>query len=330
MLLLYHSGQWRGTVNIVLKTILSRVFLAMITLLAVSMFIFWAAEVLPGDIAARVLGREATEEAKQAFRERLNLDRPVHERYLIWLSGAVRGDFGHALASQRPISEVIGPRLKNTIFLALYAFILYVPLTVFLAAVSALNRERPLDNTISLLTLIGLSLPEFVIGTLLIYIFAVNNPIFPVMANVQRAKNFWDAIRMTTLPAITLTIVMAVYSVRMLRDNLIEVLESDYVRMATLKGLPRWRVVFFHALPNALVPALNTMALNLAYLIGGVVIVEQVFVYPGLGTQLVEAVFLRDAPVIEAIALLVSLIYISANLFTDIFSILSNPRLRTG
>lgn len=316
--------------NLVLRTIISRILLALVTLLTVSIFIFWAAEVLPGDIAARVLGREATETAKQAFRDRLNLDRPVYERYFIWLNGAIRGDFGKALSSQRPIAQVVGPRLKNTLFLALYALLLYVPVTLFLAIISATNRERSADNTISMLTLIGLALPEFVIGTVLIYLLAVKFPVFPVMANITRAANLGEAIRMTTLPAITLMIVMAVYSVRMLRDNLIEVLESEYIRMATLKGLPRLKVVFSHALPNALVPALNTMALNLAYLIGGVVIVEQVFVFPGLGTQLVEAIFLRDAPVIEAIALMVSAVYIAANLFTDIFSILSNPRLRTG
>jgi peptide/nickel transport system permease protein len=317
-------------VNFVFRTILSRIFLAIVTLLAVSVFIFWAAEVLPGDIAARVLGREATAEAKQAFRERLHLDRPVAERYLIWLNGVLHGDFGHALSSQRAITDVVGSRLENTLFLALYAFVLYVPVTVFLAVISALKREGLIDNVISFLTLIGLSMPEFVIGTLLIYLLAVHVQVFPVMATVQNAKTFQDTIRLTTLPAITLMVVMTVYSLRMLRDSLIEVLESDYVRMATLKGLSRTRVIFFHALPNAIVPALNTMALNLAYLIGGVVIVEQVFVYPGLGSLLVESVFLRDAPVIEAIALLVSLIYIFANLFTDIVSILSNPRLRTG
>jgi peptide/nickel transport system permease protein len=314
----------------VLRMILYRLALALVTMLAVSAFIFWTSEVLPGDIAARVLGRDATEAAKQAFRERLNLDRPVVERYGIWLQGVAHGDFGKALASQRPVAEVVAPRLQRTFFLALYAFILYLPITLLLSTIAAVFRDRLADNLVSLLTLIGLSLPEFVVGTALIYILAVHFSLFPVMATVQTAKTTLDEVRMTTLPAITLMIAMAVYSIRMLRDNLIEVLDSEYVRMATLKGLPRWRVVLFHALPNALVPALNTMALNLAYLIGGVVIVEQVFVYPGLGTLLVESVFLRDAPVIEAVALLVSAIYILANLFSDVMAILLNPRLRTG
>ena len=313
-----------------IRTILARLVLAFATLLAVSILIFWASEVLPGDIAARVLGREATQTAKENFRKRLHLDLPVSQRYVIWLEGVLHGDFGKALSSQRQISTVVAPRLRNTLFLAAYAFLLYVPVTVILSTLAAIKRERFLDNTISVFTLIGLALPEFVIGTVLIYIFAVNLHLFPVMSTVQTAHTFGEKVRMTTLPAVTLMIVMSVYSIRMLRDNLIEVLDSDYVRMATLKGLPRWRVVYSHALPNSLVPALNTMALNLAYLIGGVVIVEQVFVYPGLGSLLIESVFLRDAPVIEAVALLVSAFYIFANLFADVMGIVLNPRLRTG
>jgi peptide/nickel transport system permease protein len=312
----------------IVRMIFSRLALALVTLLAVSVFIFWTTEVLPGDIAARVLGREATEEAKRAFRERLRLDRPVHERYGIWLQGVIQGDFGTSLVNQRSVSDVVRPRLRNTLILGAYALGLYVPVSLLLSAVAALYRDRPPDHVISFLNLVGLALPEFVIGTVLIYLFAVALSIFPVMSQIQRARTPLEMLRMTTLPAITLMIAMAVYTIRVLRDNLIEVLDSEYVRMATLKGLPRHRVVLFHALPNALVPALNTMALNLAYLIGGVVIVEQVFAFPGLGTLLVEAVFLRDAPVIEAVALLVSTIYILANLFADMMAILLNPRLR--
>ncbi|OGO27920.1 MAG: ABC transporter permease [Chloroflexi bacterium RBG_16_52_11] len=313
-----------------IRTILSRLILAFFTLVAVSILIFWAAEILPGDIAARVLGREATETAKSLFREQLNLDLPISQRYLIWLGGVLHGDFGKALSSQRQISTVVLPRMRNTFFLAAYAFLLYVPVTVILSTLAAIQRERFWDNSVSVLTLIGLALPEFVIGTVLIYVFAVNLHLFPVLSTVQTAQTFAEKVWMTTLPAVTLMIVMSVYSIRMLRDSLIEVLDSDYVRMAILKGLPRWRVVISHALPNSLVPALNTMALNLAYLIGGVVIVEQVFVYPGLGSLLIEAVFLRDAPVIEAVALLVSALYILANLFADVMGIMLNPRLRTG
>lgn len=314
----------------ILRVVALRVLLALVTLLAVSVFIFWATDILPGDIAARVLGRESSQEARAAFREERGLNRPAPERYLNWLGGALRGDFGASLVNDRPIADVIFPRLSNTLTLALYAFLLYVPFTLVLSIISAVYHDRLPDHVISVFNLIGLSLPEFVIGTVLIYVFAVTLDAFPVMAQIQRAKDLGDVIRSTTLPAMTLALVMGVYSIRMLRDSLIEVLNSEYVRMCLLKGLPRYRVIFFHALPNAIVPALNTMALNLAYLIGGVVVVEQVFAFQGLGTLLVESVNLRDAPSIEAVALIVSAIYIAANVFADVMAIVLNPRLRNS
>lgn len=314
----------------ILRMILVRLALALVTLLAVSAFIFWASEVLPGDVAARVLGRESTEEAREAFRERRGLNRPLLDRYADWLSGAVRGDFGTSLVNDRPLGDIIAPRARNTAILGLYAFLLYIPITLLLSIIAALYRDKLPDHLISGLNLLGLALPEFVIGTLLIYIFAVSLALFPVMSQIQRATTLSDVLKFTTLPAITLMIPMAVYSVRMLRDSLIDVLNSEYVRMCLLKGLPRSRVVLFHALPNAVVPALNTMALNLAYLIGGVVVAEQVFAYQGLGTLLVDAVGLRDGPIIEAVALIVSAIYILANLFADVMAIVLNPRLRSG
>ena len=294
------------------------------------MFIFWTTEVLPGDIAARVLGRQATAEAKQAFRDKLNLDRPVYERYALWLGGAVRGDFGTSLVNGRPVVDAVLPRMGNTLILAGYAFVLYVPVSLILAIVAALYRDRAADGIVSFLNLLGLALPEFVLGTLLIYVLAVHFPVFPVMSLIHKAETLSEVLHVTTLPALTLMTAMAVYSVRMLRDNLIDVLDSEYIRMCTMKGLRRYRIVLFHALPNAAVPALNTMALNLTYLIGGVVVVEQVFAYQGLGSLLVESVFLRDAPVIEAVALFSSAIYIIANLVADVLAIILNPRLRSS
>jgi peptide/nickel transport system permease protein len=314
----------------ILRLIFSRLALGLLTLLVVSAFIFLASEILPGDIALRVLGRESTEESRQVFRERLRLDRPVIERYGLWLGGVMLGDFGISLVNGRPVTDAVLPRMRNTFILGGYAFILYVPVTLMLSTISALYRNKAPDNIVSFFTLLGLSLPEFVVGTILIYVFAVSLAAFPVISQIQRAETFDEIVRMTTLPAITLMIAMAVYSIRMLRDNLIEVLDSEYVRMCVLKGLSRSRIVVFHALPNAIVPALNTMALNLAYLIGGVVVVEQVFNFQGLGTLLVESVYLRDAPIIEAVSLIVSSIYILANLFADVMAIILNPRLRTG
>ncbi len=312
------------------KLIFSRIALALVTLLAVSAFIFWSCEILPGDVAARVLGRYATPEAKQLFRAKLGLDRPAPERYAKWLIHAVQGDLGKAYTNDTPVTQIIAPRLRNTLLLALYAFLLYIPISGIMAALAAVFRDRPVDHIISFLTLIGLSLPEFVVGTLLLLTFSVAIRAFPVMSLIDQAPTLADKIQSLTLPAITLAIAMAVYAIRVLRDNLIEVLNADYVRMAILKGMSTRRVVFSHALPNAVVPALNATALNLAYLIGGVVIVEQVFAYPGLGSLLVESVFRRDAPLIEAAALIVSAIYILANLVADILGVLLNPRLRTS
>jgi peptide/nickel transport system permease protein len=314
----------------ILKLILSRTATGLLTLLAVSFIIFVSTEVLPGDVAARALGRFATEEAKQVFRQQLHLDRPVPERYVIWLGGVVQGHFGKSIVNQIDVNKVVGPKLTNTLALSVYALVLYVPMSLTLATLAAVLRDRPVDAVISLLTLTGLSVPEFALATILLIVFAVTLPVFPVLSVIATARSLPEMIRMLTLPAVTLAVAMSVYAIRMLRDNLIEVLDSEYVRMATLKGLPRYRVVFWHALPNALGPVLNVTALNLAYLVGGVVVVERVFSYDGIGSLLVESVFLRDAPLIEATALLVSAIYILANLFADVMAILLNPRLRTA
>jgi peptide/nickel transport system permease protein len=314
----------------IVKMIFTRLILAVVTLLAVSILIFWTAEVLPGDVAARVLGRESTAQAREAFRAKLHLDRPIIQRYGIWLGGVIRGDFGQSLVNDRKVAETIGPRLKNTLIIGLAAFALYLPVTILLASLAAVYRDRPIDSFISFLTLVGLSMPEFVSGTILLFVFAVAIPIFPVMALIGNAKSPLEALRTLVLPAVTLMIIMSVYAIRMLRDNLIEVLDSEYIRMAELKGMPRHQVILRHALPNAIIPALNVTALNLAYLVGGVVLVERVFSYPGLGSLLVDSILLRDVPVIEAVTLIVASIYILANLFADVMTMILNPRLRSG
>ncbi|MFC2031696.1 ABC transporter permease, partial [Chloroflexota bacterium] len=266
---------WRVTV--------SRLGLAFLTLILVSIMIFFALEAIPGDVATRILGRFATEEQKEIFREAMNLDLPLHERYLSWIGGALQGDFGESLASQRQVGEVIAPRLKNTLMLATYAFLLYVPITLILAIVSAINRNRPADNAISILTLVGLSTPEFFLATVLLLLFAVQVKAFPTMSVLENAEGLGDHLRIMFLPALTLAIVTSVYGIRMLRDNLIEVLDADYIKMARIKGLSSWQIAWRHAMPNAILPTLNVTALNLAYLIGGVVVVERVFAFPGMG-----------------------------------------------
>ena len=314
----------------ILRLILTRGATAMVTLLAVSIIIFSVVELLPGDIAMMVLGRESTAEARAAFRAQLRLDRPAYERYWLWLSGFAQGDLGRSLVSKRPVADMIRERLPNTLILGAHALLLYIPLSLILAIISAVNRERPADHAVTLITLIGNSLPEFVVGTALLLLFAVMIPIFPVMSLINQADTYPELLHMIALPVIVLTISMMPHAVRMLRDNLIDVLGSDYVRMATLKGLPNKAVVSKHALPNSLIPLLNIVAVELAFLIGSVVVVEQIFSYPGIGGLLVSAVFMRDAPVVEAVAILVSGIYIFGNLLADIGTILLSPRLRTS
>jgi peptide/nickel transport system permease protein len=314
----------------VLRLVVSRVLLSLLTLLLVSIIIFAMLEVLPGDVASRILGRDATPESLAALRAQLHLEDPAPQRYLDWLGGILRGDFGEALTSSRPVTEILAPRIYNTLVLSAAAFLLYLPLALIPALVQAMRRDGPLDHGLSVITLVLLSTPDFLLGTLLLIGFVVTVPLFPAMSLVDQSSGVAEYLRAIALPAITLAIVMAVYAVRMLRDNLIEVLDSEYVRMAELKGLPSGRVLLRHALPNALVPTLNITALNLAYLIGGVVIVEKVFSYPGFGGLLVDALQLRDLPLIEATVLIAAAVYVGANLLADIGAILLNPRLRAG
>lgn len=307
-----------------------RLLLSAVTLLLVSAFVFFVLEILPGDVATRILGRDATPESLAVLREQLGLDQPVLTRYLTWLGGLLTGDLGQSLVSSRSVSEILAPRIFNTLVLSVYAFLLYLPLTVIPAVIQALYRDRAADQALSVVTLVLLSMPDFLLATILLLIFVLWIPLLPAISLVDESSSFAEYISAMTLPALTLAIVMAVYAVRMLRDNLIEVLDSDYVRMAELKGLSRSRVLLRHALPNALVPTLNVTALNLAYLIGGVVVVEKVFSYPGFGTLLVDSLQLRDLPVIEATVMIAALVYVGANLVADIGAILLNPRLRTS
>jgi peptide/nickel transport system permease protein len=314
---------------LILRLIAKRLALAALTLLVVSALIYLFTSVLPGDIAERVLGRESSAEQREIFREHLNLDDPVWKRYGVWIADVARGDLGRSLVNDETVTATIGMAAKNTLFLSVFAFLLYVPVTLILATLAALSKGKVPDSLISVATLIGLSLPEFVLGTLLIYVFAVQLSVAPALSIVNPGDDLATRLHATVLPAVTLMVAMAVYAIRMLRDNLIDVLDSEYVRMAALKGVPRRRVVVRHALPNAVGPALNITALNLTYLIGGIVVVETVFSYPGLGQVLVDAISVRDVPVVEATALLAAAVYIIANLVADVLALLLNPRLRT-
>ena len=314
----------------VTRLIAQRLVMALFTLLLVSFLIYAVLEILPGDVATRILGRDATAQSIAALRERLHLNDPALLRYLRWLGGVLHGDFGESLVSSRRVLEVLAPRVINTAFLSAYAFLLYIPLATIPALIQAVRRDRPVDHAMSVITLVLLSMPDFLLGTLLLLLFVLAIPVLPAMSTVDQTSDLAEYLRATTLPALTLAIVMAVYAVRMLRDNLIEVLDADYIRMAELRGVPARRVVWRHALPNALVPSLNVTALNLAYLVGGVVVVEKVFGYPGFGSLLVDSLQLRDFPLIEATILIAAAVYIAANFLADVAAILLNPKLRTG
>ncbi len=311
----------------ILKMVLQRLGLGLLTLLVVSVIIFSAVELLPGDIAQEILGQAATPETVAAFRKELGLDRPPVIRYFEWLGGIVQGDFGTSLANNREISELISVRLSNTLFLALFAATIAVPLALILGILAAIYRNSWFDRGVNVVTLTSISFPEFFVSYILILWLAVNAGLLPSISNVAPETEFWERVYRTFLPAMTLTMVVVAHMMRMTRAAIINLLASPYIEMAHLKGLSTIRIITRHALPNALAPIINVVALNLAYLVVGVVIVEVVFVYPGLGQLLVDSVSKRDMPVVQACSLIFAAVYILLNLTADILSIVSNPRL---
>jgi peptide/nickel transport system permease protein len=311
-----------------LKLLGQRLVLGFLTLIVVSALIFAVTEWLPGDIATNILGQQATPENVAAIRAELGLDRPPHERYVEWLRGAVEGDLGRSLANKRPVIDVIGPRLWNTLFLAIYAALIAVPLSVFLGILAAIYRNSIYDRLVNISTLAAISMPEFFIGYILILFLAVQFRWFPAIATFKPEQTFLQHLYATFLPMLTLVLVVIAHMMRMTRTSVLAVMASPYIEMALLKGLPKSRIVVRHALPNALAPIINVIALNLAYLIVGVVVVEAVFTYNGLGRLMVDAVSKRDVPVVQACGLIFAIVFIGLNLIADVLSIISNPRLR--
>ena len=310
-----------------LRVVAQRFALGLLTLFIVSLVIASIVELLPGDITQAILGQTATPETVEAFRRELGIDRPVHERYIEWLSGMVTGDMGKSLANKREISELVGKRLSNTLFLGGFAAAIAVPLSLILGLLAALYRNSLFDRGINLFTLTSISFPEFFVAYILILLFAVKTGWFPGISNVSTDLPLGDKLFRTLLPAATLTLVVVAHMMRMTRAAIINLLSSDYIEMAHLKGIRPIRVIFYHALPNAWGPIVNVIALNLAYLVVGVVIVEVVFVYPGLGQLLVDSVSKRDVPVVQACSMIFAGVYILLNLLADIVSIVTNPRL---
>ncbi len=311
----------------VLKIVLQRLGLGFLTLFAVSIIIAFVVELLPGDITQAILGQSATPETVAAFRKEIGLDRPAHIRYFEWLGGMVQGDLGQSLASKREISEFVGTRLSNTLFLGGLAAAIAVPLALILGLLAALYRNSIYDRIVNLLTLTSISFPEFFVAYILILFLSVKAGFFPGISNVSTDLAFSEQLFRTSLPALTLALGVLAHMLRMTRAAIINLLSSPYIEMASLKGTKPFRIIFHHALPNAWGPIVNVIALNLAYLVVGVVVVEVVFVYPGLGQLLVDSVSKRDLPVVQACSIIFAAVYILLNLFADIVSIISNPRL---
>ena len=321
------SGAPAGQRHPLLRMIAARLGIGVFTLFVISTLIFLAISLLPGDIAQQVLGQSATPETVAAFRRELGLDQPLFWRYLDWIGGVLHGDFGQSLANGRPVAALLTARLGNTMFLAAYAALIAVPLAVTLGLLSALWRGRMFDRITNVLTLSAISLPEFLIAYILMFWLAVRLGWFPSIADPGASPGFGQMLNRTFLPAITLVLVVTAHMMRMTRAAVVNVMGNPYVTMARLKGASRWRVVTRHALPNALAPIVNVVALNIAWLITGVVIVEVVFVYPGLGQLMVDSVTNRDIPVVQACALIFAAVYILLNLLADVVAIAANPRL---
>lgn len=311
-----------------LKLLGRRLVFGVLALVAISALIFAVTDWLPGDLATHILGDQATPEQVASVRIELGLDRPPHERYVAWLKNAVKGDFGNSLINDRPVLDVIGPRLWNTLFLVCYAALVAVPLSVLLGILAATFRGGILDKVVGVGALAAISMPEFFIGYVLMLCLAVRSPWFPAIATFKPDQTILQHLHATFLPMLALMLVIAAHTMRMTRASMTSVMTSPYIETALLKGLSKWRIVVRHAWPNALAPIINIIALNLGYLIMGVVVVEAVFTYNGLGRLMVDAVSKRDVPVVQACGLIFAVVFIGLNLIADVLSILSNPRLR--
>ena len=310
------------------KMVAKRIALGLTTLIVISLLIFLGVELLPGDVAETILGQSALPETVEAFRRELKLDLPPHIRYFTWLGDFFQGDFGNSLANKRPVAQQIGWRFANTMFLAAAAAVIAVPLAIILGILAALYRNSLFDRFISIVTLSTISFPEFFVAYILIALLSVEIILFPSISNINEQMSFLEKIHAIFLPCMTLTLVVVAHMMRQTRAAIINIMASPFIEMARLKGIKRARIIVLHALPNALSPVINVVAINLAYLVVGVVVVEVVFVYPGLGQLLVDSVSKRDIPVVQASGLIFAAIYIGLNLLADVLSIISNPRLR--
>jgi peptide/nickel transport system permease protein len=310
--------------------IVRRILLGVLVLFIVSLVVFAATQALPGDPALAILGRSATPQSLAALRRQLHLDQPVLSQYWSWITGIFRGNLGKSLAAQEPVTTLLGPKLVNSGVLVLLSALVSIPLSIAIGSWAALRREKLFDTVSSNLLLVMAALPEFVVAVVLVILFATTVfNVLPAISQIPPGSRPWDNWSGLVLPCLTLVIAVAPYVGRIMRASMIEVLESDYVEMARLKGLPERVVLVRHALPNALGPVFQVIALNLAYLAGGIIVIEYVFNYSGIGGALQEAVLNHDLPVVQALAILIAALYVALNLLADIATILVTPRLRT-
>ncbi len=308
--------------------ILRRIGIGFVTLLFVSVLVFIGTEFLPGDVAQAVLGQSATPESVAALREQMGLNDPAYVRYFGWLGGMLTGDLGTSLANGAQISDLIGSRIGNTLMLGGLTALLAVPLSIYLGLVSAMNPGSRIDRAITVGSLILVSIPDFLLASILVLVFAVYLGWFPTISYSLEFKGVGHFFKVMTLPVLTLSAAITAQMARMTRATILNILSSQYIEMAMLKGVPRKKIIYLHALINTVGPVANVVALNLAYLISGVVIVETVFAYPGLAKLIVDAVSARDFPIVQACALIFCSGYIIFMLMADILAIVFNPRLR--
>lgn len=310
------------------RLIAQRLALGFLTLFGASVIIFAGTEILPGDLASALLQNNATEENLATMRKELGLDRPAPVRYVEWFGRALQGNLGKSLATERPVVDDLAPRLKNTVFLAVYAALIAIPLAIGLGLAAAVFQGSLFDRAVNTITLMTISVPEYLVAYLLVKYLSVQLGWLPTLANVTEATALGERFYLAFLPMLTLVLVVVAHMMRMTRSSVLAIMASPYIEMAFLKGIPKRTVVVKHAFPNAIAPVIAVVALNLAYLIVGVVVVETVFVYPGLGQLMVDAVSKHDVPVVQACGLLFASAFIVFNMLADIGAIVANPRLR--
>ncbi len=315
--------------TIILRLIAERLGVMLVTLVIVSFTVFAATQLLPGDVAEILLGQGATPEAVAGLREAMGLNEPAITRYFNWLIGLTQGDFGLSYVTREPIADLIAGRFQNTLPLAAITTLISVPLALSLGILAALYQGTKFDRVVSTATVMIISVPEFMVATLAVLIFAVYLKWLPALSYANEVTSLWQLLKTFAMPVITLTFVIAAQMIRMSRAAVIETLNTPYCEMALLKGASRRRTVLIHALPNALGPIANAVALSLSYLLGGVIIVETIFNYPGIAKLMVDAVATRDLPLVQSCAMIFCFGYLMLIMLADIISILSNPRLRT-